>query len=79
MSLLPPAPFKILYRGYKKHVADLGENFAIGATLVLSGFTSAASRVGVMKDFVGFDGPRTLLNLRLHKKNRYVEGVGSVC
>merc|ERR1740121_1972536 len=70
LSRLPPAPFDSLWRGYKKSVQDLGENFESGATLIFSGFTSAASSIEVMQTFVGTKGPRTLLNLKLIRRGR---------
>jgi len=71
MSKLPPADYTTVFRGMKQSIEQLGSNWSsIGNTVVFNGFTSCATALNVMSEFVGTDGPRVLLLLRLTKKGR---------
>lgn len=69
---LQPSDHTTLYRGYKKDIADLGENFQMGATLVLSGFTSVSWSLNAMQTFVGDSGDRTIVVFNVHRKPRSI-------
>jgi hypothetical protein len=72
LKRLPPAPTLVVYRGYRKAYTELGKNFVKGGTVVFSGFTSAAINIEAMQDFVGKEGPRTLVTLHLKEAPRSV-------
>lgn len=73
MAKLPPAPFLTVFRGMKKPIEELGENFQAKATLVLAGFTSASTKVEAMESFIGKHGPRVLMHLHLRRRGRSFE------
>lgn len=70
MKRLPKANVMVVFRGYQVAVEDLGPNFEEDAECVMAGFTSAATDIGVMEDFVGDEGPRTLVTMKLINKPR---------
>lgn len=72
LSRLPPAPTLVVYRGYRKAHTELGKHFIKGGTVVFSGFTSAAINIEAMQDFVGREGPRTLVTLHLRQAPRSI-------
>lgn len=65
---LPPAnDVAIVYRGMQNTTLDvLGNNYTVGETFQLASFTSTTHSLDVMNDFVGPDGNRVMLHLRLN-------------
>jgi len=70
---LPPDSSMTLWRGYKQSLDQLGVSFQKGKTLVLSSFTSAATKPGPMRTFLGKEGPRTLLQINMIKRAKSLQ------
>lgn len=62
---LPPSTEVIVFRGCKTTPADLGLELTKGFEFTWSAFSSTATTQGVMQTFVGQDGPRTLMTIKM--------------
>ena len=62
---LPPSTDVFVFRGCKTTPADLGLELTKGFEFTWSAFSSTATTQGVMQTFVGQDGPRTLMTIKM--------------
>eukprot|EP00729_Bicosta_minor_P018989 gene18989-24177_t len=65
LKMIPAADNRMVYRGMKVGASTLGDDYENGEDFVWSGFSSTATTVNVMSEFMGMVGPRTLFNLEL--------------
>ena len=65
LKLLPAAPEPMVFRGMKRAHVELDDDYSKEGEPVFHGFTSTATTIGVMKEFVGDDGPRTIMTITL--------------
>ena len=68
LKLLPAATDVMVFCGMKVGAETLGDDYDEGEEFVWSGFSSTATTVKVMQEFMGTEGPRTLFQLELTER-----------
>mmetsp|Transcript_91616 Transcript_91616/g.144838 ORF Transcript_91616/g.144838 Transcript_91616/m.144838 type:complete len:942 (+) Transcript_91616:2-2827(+) len=68
LKKIPPSKVMTLYRGSKCKLADMGLDLDKGDDFTWSAFSSAATTVDVMNQFLGTTGDRTLVTITMDQR-----------